>query len=760
MARKITFTYLLIGILWIVISDLLLGNWSTADAEEQAEILTNISKGVLYVTVTAALLYWYLRVQFRLRAEKEAQFLHLFQDHPNPMLVCNENGQIEAVNPAAESLYGLGATQLLQMDYPSLSQGADFNESANGQIQEHLHAGGGTIAVRVHFKNTRFYGHASYLAILIDIAEEQRMRSQNESLHKEVRLKESYLYSLVEAQSTYLVRIDLQGKFLFRNKAFLLLFGHSAGLQQPHYLPELLPASEQKKLNSILAKCTESPGKNFAILLQLSLVEALNRITDWEFVAITNEYGQVTEFQGVGKDVTDKLQYLEQLSAYKEQLEGILRTLKDVVWSVDAVTFEIRYLNPAAKAFYGRAPEEFYANSALWLQAIVAEDLEKVLKHTEKVKETGSGEIEYRIQRTDGSIRYLRDRSVLVTDEKGQPRTINGIATDITELVTSQRDVRDMSAQLQSILETMTDAFFTLDEKQCFRTANKSMEKLIGHGRNELKGKPFEHYFGETGTLIYGPIFDRSFSTQEVQEQQLYDHHLQRWFAVAVYPFSQGVAVFINDRTDNQLLQEALLREQRNLEGLINNTTDHIWSVDRQLRLITGNNAFKERFKSIFGIEAGVGESVLNENQPKVYFNSWKELYERALKGEAFISIQTRELDGKTYYSEISFYPIRDTHGEVSSIGCFGKDITDRTEKEMKIKEQNEQLLEIAWIESHKLRAPLANMLGLIELLNLQPPGAEQLDLREKLNISCQELDKIIHEIVFKANAVSYFSKN
>lgn len=760
MARKITFTYLFLGILWIVVSDLLLGNWSAANAKEQAEILTNIIKGVSYVTVTAALLYWYLRVQFKLRAEKEAQFLHLFQDHPNPMLVCNVNGQIEAVNPAAEKLYGLSASQLLKQDFHGLSGGGEFSENANGEIQKHHHAGGETIAVRVHFKSTRFYGHDSYLVILNDIAEEQRMRSQNESLHKEVKLKESYLFSLVEAQSTYLIRIDMQGKFLFRNKAFLTLFGHSTGLQQPLYLPEFLPGAEQKKLNRLLAKCAQSPGKNFTILLQLSLVETLNRVTDWEFVAITDENGQVTEFQGVGKDVTDKLHYLEQLSAYKEQLEGILRTLKDVVWSVDALTFEIRYLNPAAKAFYGRSPEEFYANASLWLQAIVEEDRAKVLEHTEKVKLTGSGEIEYRIQRPDGSIRYLRDRSVLVTDEKGQPRTINGIATDITELVSSQRNVRVMNTQMQTILETMTDAFFTLDEKQCFQIVNKSMEKLIGHDRNELKGKSFEHYFGESGNLIYGPIFDRSFATKEVQEQQLYDHHLGKWFAIAVYPIPNGVAVFINDQTDNHLLQEALIREQRNLEGLINNTTDHIWSVDRQLRLITANNAFKERFRSIFGIDALVGETVLNENQPEIYFHSWKELYTRALCGEAFITVQSREIDGKTFYSEISFYPIRDAHGEVSSIGCFGKDITDRTEKEMKIKQQNEQLLEIAWIESHKLRAPLANMLGLIELLNLQPPGEEQQELREKLNLSCQELDAIIHEIVHKANAVSYFSKN
>jgi len=751
---------LLISALWIIGSDLFFGNWLYHDNSHQDQVLTSIYKGLFFVVVTSSLLFLYLRTQFRIRDLKETQFRHLFEDHPNPMLVCDNSGVIEAVNQAAERLYGYTTAELRLKNYSELNQGLAFKEAANGEEQQHKNAKNELTAVRVHFKRTQFYGHASWLINLVDIAEEQRMRSQNLSLHKEVRLKESYLFSLIEAQSTYLIRIDLKGQFLFRNKAFLSLFGHSVGLQQPQFLPEFLDAADHKKLNTLLAKCTQSPGKNYAILLQLSLVANLNRITEWEFLAITDESGVITEFQGVGKDVTDKLQYLEQLSAYKEQLEGILRTLDDIVWSVEAETFKIRYLNVAAKRIYGLPPENFYADASLWLNAILPEDREKVMKHIENVKQTGSGEIEYRIQHINGEIHYLRDRSVLAKNEKGKPRVINGIATDITELVSSQADVVRMNDQVKTILETMSDAFFTLDENMSFREVNKSMEKLIGKGRDELKGARFESCFSTAGLSIYKPIFDTCFKTKQVQETQLYDPHLDKWFAIAVYPISTGLAVFINDRTDNHLLQEALIKEQRNLEGLINNTADHIWSVDRELKLITGNNAFKERFKSIFGIEAVPGEAVLRKNQPELHYEGWHKLYKRALAGEAFISVQSRELDNRIMYSEVSFYPIRDENGEIGSIGCFGKDITDRTEKEMKIKEQNEQLLEIAWIESHKLRAPLANMLGLIELLNLQQAGEDSDELKEKLNVSCQELDKIIHEVVQKANAVSYFGKN
>jgi len=760
MVRKTTLIYLLLGIGWIVVSDLLLGDWWGADPEKQKEILINIGKGILYVSVTSSLLFIYLSAQLRKREQKEEQFLHLFKDHPNPMLVCGKNGLLEAVNPAAAKLYGYSETELLTINYHELSNGSVLSETANGTIQQHKNKQGAHIAVRGYFKTTHFYGaSSSWLIVLIDTTEEERIRSQNASLNKEVKLQESYLYSFIEAQSTFLIRIDVQGKFLFRNKAFLSLFGQSIGMQLPQYLPELLQTSEHKKLNTLLAKCTESPGKNYTILLQMSLAQTLNRTTEWEFLAIQDENGVITEIQGIGRDVTDKLQYLEQLSAYKEQLESILRTLNDVVWSIDADSMKIRYLNAASKQLYGRGPEEFYDNGSLWLQIVLTEDRERVLQHTEKVKLSGSGEIQYRIKRPDGSIRHIRDRSVLVNDEKGKPRTINGIATDITALVSSLEDVKKVNDQVKTLLETMTDAFFSLDENLRFNEVNTSFEKLLGKNRSELKGSSFESCFSESGLLIYVPLFDACLRSNQLQEKNVFDQHLHKWFSLSVYPVPGGLAVFISDQTDNHLLQEALVNEQRNLEGLINNTSDYIWSVDRNLRLITGNDAFKAHFKSLFGIEALPGEAILPENQPIPDTNDWQQRYNRALKGESFISVQSREFGHKTYYNEISFYPIRNANGAVSSIGCFGKDITDRKEKEMKIKEQNEQLREIAWIESHKLRAPLANMMAIIELLNLQPSDIEYRELREKLSYSCYELDSLIREVVNKSNALSYFAK-
>lgn len=715
-------------------------------------IWMNMAKGLAFVSVTGLFLYVYLRRHFQMRLDADTQFRHLFEDHPQPMLVCAENGLIEAANPAACRLYEYDNVQLVGLRYEQLFSGYAhdrFAQSHWGEVQEHRSKTGQKLSLRVHFSKTNFHGKQSWLVQLIDIAQESLMRQQNEALNKLIYQNERYLFSLIDAQTTYLIRIDVQGRFLFRNRAFLSLFGHSAGLQQPDNLFKMLQQGEDKNLQAILQKCKEKPGKTFSLLLPMQLLEAVNRTVEWEFIGISKIDGTVEEIQAVGKDMTDKLQYLEQLAAYKEQLEGIMRTVNDVVWSVDAQSLEIRYLNPAAKKIYGYKPDDFYLDAKLWPSLIHPDDRDKMMQHIQDVKINGSGEIEYRIVRSDGQIRTLFDHSVVVKDDKGKPRTINGIASDITDLRRSQQEARTYNNRINYLLDSMNDGFFAVDTQNQLLTVNRSLEKLFNK-KWEDRSTDFEAYFGPVAAILLTWI--SSVKTQNKHLKQLhFDEINKNWLQFHFYPIPDGVAAFVEDITHTRALEERLLAEQRNLAGLINNTNDQIWSVDTQLRLITGNEAFKARFESLFGFRPQAGQLVLLDNQPPALYKNWEENYLRALSGEQFVYVQKREIAGKDYYNEISFYPIRDENDQVIAIGCFGKDVTERTEKDIKIQLQNQQLMEIAWIESHKLRAPLANIMGINELMQLAQSAEEIQLLQNRLDQSCQELDSIIKEVVKKA---------
>ncbi|MFC5285218.1 response regulator [Pedobacter alpinus] len=65
------------------------------------------------------------------------------------------------------------------------------------------------------------------------------------------------------------------------------------------------------------------------------------------------------------------------------------------------------------------------------------------------------------------------------------------------------------------------------------------------------------------------------------------------------------------------------------------------------------------------------------------------------------------------------------------------------------IESQNEKLKNIAWKQSHSVRAPLARILGIINMIEIS--DGENKDLLfwiEQLKISSNEMDSIIHQIV------------
>jgi light-regulated signal transduction histidine kinase (bacteriophytochrome) len=63
-------------------------------------------------------------------------------------------------------------------------------------------------------------------------------------------------------------------------------------------------------------------------------------------------------------------------------------------------------------------------------------------------------------------------------------------------------------------------------------------------------------------------------------------------------------------------------------------------------------------------------------------------------------------------------------------------DITQRLQFTEDIQEQNNKLKEIAYIQSHVIRLPLARIMSILELINLEYEGHVNSDLLDCLNVS------------------------
>lgn len=103
-----------------------------------------------------------------------------------------------------------------------------------------------------------------------------------------------------------------------------------------------------------------------------------------------------------------------------------------------------------------------------------------------------------------------------------------------------------------------------------------------------------------------------------------------------------------------------------------------------------------------------------------------------------------KKKDGSTVETEVNVRVLENI-GYIAII----RDITERKKAEALLKLQKEKLIEIAFLQSHIVRRPIANVLGLISLINFNNPNeSDNLEVIPKLEIAAEELDAIIHEIV------------
>lgn len=130
--------------------------------------------------------------------------------------------------------------------------------------------------------------------------------------------------------------------------------------------------------------------------------------------------------------------------------------------------------------------------------------------------------------------------------------------------------------------------------------------------------------------------------------------------------------------------------------------------------------------------------------------------FKKALNGEShFIEIRM-DLAGQddlTWY-RVHFDPILDNRKKLEAVSITIRSIEREIQANQKIKLQNEQLQKIAFVNGHGVRAPLATLLGLVNLIELEKSSDIQvlISLNAKIRKAANELDDVIRSVSTLAN--------
>ncbi len=158
----------------------------------------------------------------------------------------------------------------------------------------------------------------------------------------ELQVEKTHLDSLLRSQTNYLIRIDRKGNFSYANQAFLKGFEYrEEEILNQLFINTIFP-KDMVRCREVADECWNNPGKIVKLLIRKPFKNSNGFVwTDWEFLALSDDSGEVKEIQGIGLNVTDKVIAQEVKEDAIQTLSYAMTYARMGSWKVDFETKEI-----------------------------------------------------------------------------------------------------------------------------------------------------------------------------------------------------------------------------------------------------------------------------------------------------------------------------------------------------------------------------------------------------------------------------------
>jgi PAS domain S-box-containing protein len=356
-------------------------------------------------------------------------------------------------------------------------------------------------------------------------------------------------------------------------------------------------------------------------------------------VVSKSEDGKSLRMFGVHIDLSGVKKAEDNLRLSEQRFKLIADNVNEIFWLRNADNTAVYYVNPAYERVYGYSTESLIKRPESFIDAIYKEDLHLFYDAYEAYNVTGNFDVDFRIVRSDGEIRWLNSKSIPVYDEHGKVVFHTGIATDITRQKQIETELRASELRFRKLF-----------------TENASPMLLIN---------PF------TGQVVdANPASEQFYGWKKEEFLRKFAHQLC-YFEDGIMPTSP-------------------------------------WWMDTTRKYTTLNHKLAD----------GVVKAL------EVYYSTIE------MNKEQLVFAIIHDVSEKKAYLEA-------------------------------IEQQNAVLKDIAWTQSHMVRSPLSNIMGLMNLLSLErnvqanPNGFTiSSEVYEALVKSAMQMDKALREVSQKTNIV------
>lgn len=207
-------------------------------------------------------------------------------------------------------------------------------------------------------------------------------------------------------------------------------------------------------------------------------------------------------------------------------------------------------------------------------------------------------------------------------------------------------------------------------------------------------------------------------------------------------------------RRQKKSAERILQTNRANLIALIENTSDCIWSINRNLQITILNQASRDLFSVVYSIEVNPG-AYFPDVLPAAVHKIWDVFIKTAFQGtKSQHEVAFTLPDGRAMVVDVSVNPIFDEERSVAGVSFFAKDITEQKRVNDRLAASlNEKEILLAEVH-HRVKNNLAIISGILML------QLEKIDDQRLKDVFAESISKIksialIHEKLYQNESLA-----
>ena len=491
----------------------------------------------------------------------------------------------------------------------------------------------------------------------------------------------------------------------------------------------------------------------FRILLSDASVHTLHCLGR----CLLDTHKQPWKFVGTLADVTEQKRASEQLILERNRMASLVDAQNTLLIRMDK-TGIVNYSNVSFRDYFGLSQ---ICTGSIWMSPFLHSEQRALLQNTlEKcVEEPGVPHfLLLQLRNAAGDHKTHEWELVGIPNHLGEADEIQGMGRDVTQQLLLNARLQESKSNLESLINNFSAvSIWSVDIDHNLIACNtKFIDDHFHYYGNKLnEGDNIIAALDSTPEVstFWKSQYKRAFDGEQFELEMEVGGHI---FEVSFNPIRTagevtGAAIYGMDITDSKKAEKALRLSEERLHFAIEGNQYGVWDYD----VVNDSLFFSASCRDMLGYDhTEVGTNLMNwskvihpDDLPMVAATR-KDLLSGKKDGfRTEVRMLTSDgkykwiLDkGKTYDKDINGVPTR-------IIGLW-LDISKHKEDEAKLNEYLQRLEKFAYITSHNLRLPVANIIGLSNMLNEKAlESKDDETLLKKIRSSAQQIDDVIKEM-------------